>query len=91
MVKGLLHAAQTHPPLQDRVDGGGRIAEQEDCGEPLCPPQGRDSLRNHFVPHNLNGIQMHAPRPGRKPRISRKKMDPVIDRTLHSKPRGAKH
>ena len=44
MVKGSLHAAQARLTLQDRVDGGGRIAEQEDCGEPSCSPQGRDSL-----------------------------------------------
>ena len=30
-----------------------------------------------------------APRPGRRPRISQKKVDEIIDRTLHTKPRGS--
>jgi transposase len=47
--------------------------------------------RNRFVTHRVNGIRMDAPRPGRKPRISQKKIDAIIDRTLHTKPRGATH
>jgi transposase len=34
---------------------------------------------------------MDAPRPGRKPRISQEKIDAIIVRTLHTKPRGATH
>jgi len=32
-----------------------------------------------------------APRPGRKPRISQKKVDEIIERTLQTKPKGATH
>jgi transposase len=47
--------------------------------------------RSRFVVHRLDGISKDAPRPGRKPRIPEKKIDRVIDLTLHSKPRGATH
>ena len=47
--------------------------------------------RNRFVTHRLNGIRTDAPRPGRKPRLSQKKIDSIIDRTLHTKPPGATH
>ena len=47
--------------------------------------------RNRFVTHRLDGIGKDAPRPGRKPRISQKMIDAIIDRTLHTKPRGATH
>ena len=48
MVEGLLHATQARPSLQDRADGSGRIAEQEDRGELARPPQGCDSLEEPF-------------------------------------------
>jgi transposase len=47
--------------------------------------------RNRFATHRLNGIRMDAPRPGRKPKIPQEKIDAIIDRTLHTKPRGATH
>jgi transposase len=47
--------------------------------------------RNRFATHRLNGIRADAQRPGRKPRISQQKIDAIIDRTLHTKPRGATH
>lgn len=45
--------------------------------------------RNRFVTHGMDGIRRDAPRPGRRPRISRDKVDEIIDRTLHVKPGGA--
>jgi transposase len=45
--------------------------------------------RNRFLSHRIDGIARDAPRPGRKPRISQKEIDEIIDRTLHTKPRGA--
>lgn len=45
--------------------------------------------RNRFLSHRIEGIARDAPRRGRKPRISQKKIDEIIDRTLHTKPRGA--
>ena len=45
--------------------------------------------RNRFLSRRIEGITRDAPRPGRKPRISQKKIDEIIDRTLHTKPRGA--
>jgi transposase len=47
--------------------------------------------RSRFAVHRLGGILKDAPRPGRKPRVSKKMVDRVIDLTLHSKPRGATH
>jgi transposase len=47
--------------------------------------------RNRFVSHRIDGISKDAPRPGRKPRIGQKMVDAIIDRTLHTKPRGATH
>jgi transposase len=47
--------------------------------------------RNRFATHRLNGIRADAPRPGRKPKIPQEKIDAIIDRTLHTKPRGATH
>lgn len=45
--------------------------------------------RSRFISHRLDGIRRDAPRPGRKPRLSQKKIDAIIDRTLHTKPRGS--
>lgn len=47
--------------------------------------------RNRFLSHRIDGMIRDAPRPGRKPRISRRKVDEIIDRTLHTKPRGSTH
>lgn len=47
--------------------------------------------RRRFATHGLRGIEQDAPRPGRKPRISRKKIDEIVDRTLHDRPKGGTH
>jgi transposase len=47
--------------------------------------------RGRFVTHSLDGIEKDAPRPGRKPKIAQEKIDEIIDRTLHTKPKGATH
>jgi transposase len=47
--------------------------------------------RNRFISHRLDGIRKDAPRPGRKPRISQKRVDEIIERTLQTKPKGATH
>lgn len=47
--------------------------------------------RNRFSSHRIDGIRKDAPRPGRNPQISRKKVDEIIEKTLHTKPRGATH
>ncbi len=47
--------------------------------------------RNRFVGYGLEGIKKDAPRPGRKPRIGQGKVNEIINRTLHAKPRGATH
>jgi len=47
--------------------------------------------RNRFASQRYEGIRRDAPRPGRKPRISRKKIDEIIETTLRTKPRGATH
>jgi transposase len=47
--------------------------------------------RARFLSYRIDGIQKDAPRPGRNPRISRAKVDRIIDRTLHTKPSGSTH
>lgn len=47
--------------------------------------------RSRFITHRMEGIMRDAPRPGRKPRISQKKIDEIIERTLQTKPKGATH
>jgi len=47
--------------------------------------------RNRFLTHRLDGIRRDAPRPGRRQRIRQGKVDEIIERTLHTKPRGATH
>lgn len=47
--------------------------------------------RARFLSYRIDGIQKDAPRPGRNPRISRSKVDRIIDRTLHTKPPGSTH
>jgi transposase len=47
--------------------------------------------RNRFVSFGIEGIARDAPRPGRKPKISEERVNEIIDRTLHVKPRGATH
>jgi len=47
--------------------------------------------RSRFVSHRIEGIAKDAPRPGRKPKISQRKVDAIIDRTLHTRPPGSTH
>ena len=47
--------------------------------------------RSRFTSHRLDGIRKDAPRPGRKQRIDRRKVDEIIERTLYTKPKGATH
>jgi len=45
--------------------------------------------RRRFIDHGIEGMKRDAPRPGRKPRISRQTVDEIVQRTLYTKPRGA--
>ncbi len=47
--------------------------------------------RNRFISHRLNGIRKDAPHPRRRPRIDQQKVDEIISRTLHTRPKGATH
>ena len=47
--------------------------------------------RNRFITYGIDGIRKDAPRPGRKPRINQNRVDEIIDKTLHIKPKGATH
>jgi transposase len=47
--------------------------------------------RSRFVDLGIAGITRDAPRPGRKPKISQKRVDAIIERTLQTKPKGATH
>ena len=62
------------------------IARILDVSEPFAA-----RWRNRFHRLRLAGIEKDAPRPGRKPSIPVEKVDAIVDRTLHSKPRGATH
>ncbi len=47
--------------------------------------------RERFLARRLKGLEKDAPRPGRLPRISARKVRAVVEATLHSKPRDATH
>jgi transposase len=47
--------------------------------------------RNRFITYGIDGIRKDAPRPGRKTRINQNRVDEIIDKTLHIKPKGATH
>jgi transposase len=47
--------------------------------------------RSRFASQRCEGIERDAPRAGRKPRLSKKKIDEIIQTTLQTKPRGATH
>jgi len=47
--------------------------------------------RNRFADNGIDGILKDAPRPGRKKKISEKKVQTVLEATLHSKPVAATH
>ncbi len=45
--------------------------------------------RARYVEHGVQGLLRDASRPGRKPRLSAKKVEKVVEKTLHTKPRNA--
>lgn len=47
--------------------------------------------RDRFLALRLKGLEKDAPRPGRIPEISNKKVQAVVEATLHSKPENATH
>ena len=47
--------------------------------------------RQRFLSLRLSGLEKDAPRPGRIPKISEKKIRAVIEATLHSTPPNATH
>jgi transposase len=47
--------------------------------------------RERFLALRLTGLEKDAPRPGRLPRISQKKVSAVVEATLHMKPSNATH
>jgi len=47
--------------------------------------------RQRFLALRLAGLEKDAPRPGRIPKISQRKINAVIEATLHSKPPNATH
>lgn len=47
--------------------------------------------RERFLALRLKGLEKDAPRPGRLPQISARKVRAVVEATLHSKPRDATH
>ena len=47
--------------------------------------------RERFLALRVAGLEKDAPRPGRKPRISAKKIKAVVEATLHKKPMNATH
>jgi len=58
------------------------LQNQEIAAELSVRPETVALWRNRFVTHGLEG---------RKPRIPQRLIDAIIDRTLHTKPRGATH
>jgi len=47
--------------------------------------------RERFLALRVKGLERDAPRPGRKPRISKAKVDQVVEATLHTRPPDATH
>ncbi len=47
--------------------------------------------RERFLSFRLKGLEKDAPRPGRLPRISQKKVTAIVNTTLHRKPPAATH
>lgn len=47
--------------------------------------------RNRFLAQRLEGLKKDAPRPGRIPKISQKKIQSVVEATLHTTPPNATH
>jgi transposase len=66
--------------------GSQDIAKELDISRPTV-----QLWRQRFLALRTAGLQKDAPRPGRIPRISDKKVREVIEATLHSKPSDATH
>ncbi len=47
--------------------------------------------RKRFAEAGVSGLLKDAPRPGRKKRIGRRKVEAIVNATLHDKPRAATH
>lgn len=47
--------------------------------------------RQRFEQAGVEGLLEDAPRPGRKPRLTREKEEAIVNATLYSKPTGATH
>ena len=47
--------------------------------------------RSRFIENGVIGIEKDATRPGRKKRISKRKVNQVVEKTLHSQPANATH
>jgi transposase len=62
------------------------IAEALDISRPTV-----QLWRERFLALRLAGLEKDAPRPGRLPRISAKKVEMVVEATLHTKPLDATH
>jgi transposase len=67
------------------------IQNKEIAEELHARPKTVTLWRSRFVIQRLQGMLRDAPRPGRKPRISQRKIDRIVDITLHTKPHGATH
>ena len=66
--------------------------ENQEIAEELATRPNTVGLwRRRFLLLRLEGIVKDAPRPGRRPRLSRAIVARIVDRTLHSKPRGRTH
>ena len=62
------------------------IAEQLDISRPTV-----QLWRERFLALRLSGLEKDAPRPGRIPRISHKKVTAIVNATLHTTPPNATH
>src|SRR3989338_11312762 len=47
--------------------------------------------RERFLSFRLHGLEKDAPRPGRLPKISQKKVTTIVNATLHTTPPDATH
>ena len=64
---------------------------QEIADELKTRPNTVGLWRRRFLLLRLDGIERDAPRPGRHPRLPPAVVARIVDRTLHSKPRGRTH
>ncbi len=74
------------------VLGAAEGKENQEIAEGLATRPNTVGLwRRRFLLLRLEGIEKDAPRPGRRPRLSRTVVARIVDRTLHTKPRGRTH